>query len=365
LQKLGRYQLLRPIANGGMADVWLALHRPLFGEPMLVVIKRIRRQRLDDRRFIELFLQEGRLSTQLDHPNVVRTIEMGCADGQYFLALEYLRGQTVLTLLGRAAELRSFLPLGMILRIAADVTAGLSYAHDARDSWGRPLGLVHRDISPSNLFVTYDGVGKVLDFGIARAGTWEPGRAPVKGKLPYVSPEQARGLPVDRRSDLFALGVVLHEALTLRPLFRGKSDLETVQRVLEAPVPKPSSLRSACPPELDRLVLALLARDADDRPPDAASVLLQIQDITRKLGIPLAPDGVRDVMRASFAAEYHEDARLSAEEPPSETALATPAHATTVAVPATGSSDVTRPALMSPRRRGSRGPSSEVTPAPA
>jgi len=295
-----------------MADVWLALHRPAVGAARLVVIKRILRERAGDPRFIELFLQEGRLCTQLEHPNIVHTIEMGCAGGAYNLALDYLRGQTVLGLLGRAAELRRFVPLGVVLRIATDVVAGLAYAHAARDHWGRPLGLVHRDISPSNLFVTYEGAGKVLDFGIALAET-VGGRGPVKGKLPYVAPEQARGQPVDPRSDIFALGVVLHEMITLRPLFRGQNEIDTVRRVLEQPVPKPSTLRPSCPPEIDDIVMAMLERDPARRPQRAAAVLPLIDAATRKLGIVATAETARETMHAGFPREIAADRDVTPE----------------------------------------------------
>lgn len=359
MQRFGRYFLLRPVASGGMADVWLGLHKPPLGPPKLVVIKRIVRERVTDQRFIELFVQEGRLSTLLEHPNIVRTIEMGVANGQYFITLEFLRGQTLLGLLTRFAELRRFIPLGAVLRIAADLFGGLGYAHHAKDRFGQPLGLVHRDISPSNLFVTYDGAAKVLDFGIARAEKAAAGRAPVKGKLPYVSPEQARAQPVDGRSDVFALGVVLHELLTLRPLFRGANDIDTIRRVVDGPIPPPSKHRPNLPKEVDTLILSLLERDPARRPQTAGELVPRIDELAARLGVPYSGGDLKETLRQSFPDDFAAAAALS----PELVAAADPRQVAVLAKKPAPRPDKRR--SRTGRSRTGRSKVSRVTPAPA
>ncbi len=213
-----------------------------------------------------MFVNEARLSALLDHANIVQTSDFGEVDGCYFLTMEYLRGRDLATILRVLAGRNEVLDPAIAAFLALQVARGLAYAHGLGSPTGAPLNIVHRDVTPSNIMLLRSGGVKLLDFGIAKTkGEFTLGEntetGVCKGKLPYLSPEQVEGHPLDRRSDLFTLGVVLWEALTGRRLFLGRTDYETMQNVLERPVPPPSSLRPDAPAALDAIVLRALARD--------------------------------------------------------------------------------------------------------
>jgi hypothetical protein len=249
---------------------------------------------------IEMFKNEARLVSRLSHPNVAQVLEFDRADGLYFLALEYVFGESLATLLAWAQPSRAY-----AARIVADAAAGLHAAHELRDEEGMPLEVVHRDVSPQNILVGYDGVVKVTDFGIARArgqlGT--TGAGEIKGKFAYLAPEQAEpGSEVDRRADLFALGVVLFEATTGRSLFRGENDAETLNRVLRCEVPRPTASSPDYPPELERVVLRALERDPDRRFATAQEMQQALESfIKRASDSPLLTAQVGELMSRVFA----------------------------------------------------------------
>jgi serine/threonine-protein kinase len=251
---LGKYRVLRPLASGGMADVLLAEMRGLAGFHKLVVLKRIRSTIASDERMRAMFEREISLASRLVHPHVVQTYEV-CEDrGEYLLAMEHVDGQT----LSRIARAGGLDPL-LYVRIIADALAGLGYAHRLADFDGTPLGIVHRDISPQNIMVSYEGDTKLLDFGIAKArnSALLTQHGIVRGKLAYMAPEQARGEELDRRADLFGMGVLLWELLAGKRLFYAGSNAETIRRLLVAPIPRLLHVD----PELDAIVMKALERE--------------------------------------------------------------------------------------------------------
>lgn len=264
---LGRYAVAGPLASGGMAEILLAQLRGPGGFERPVVIKRMHPHLAKDPAFIQLFLDEARLAARIRHPNVVQVQELGHEAGELFLVMEYLEGQTVVALMKRLSEEGRLLPLSLAAYIVAQACAGLGAAHELSDASGQPLHLVHRDVAPDNIFLTFEGQVKLLDFGIAKARDRlaHTRTGHVRGKAPYMSPEQILGEVIDHRSDLYSLGVVLHEISTGQRLFKGQNELALAKAICEAPVPLPSSRREDYPPALEQVVMRALARQREDR----------------------------------------------------------------------------------------------------
>ncbi len=253
----GRYELLRKIASGGMGQVYLARTSSSQGFEKLVVIKRILPHLVEDEEFLTMFLDEARLSARLNHPNLVQIFELGEANHSHYLAMEYVPGEDLRRLETAARKRRQLLPVGLVCRIIADAAAGLDYAHKVKDAQGKPLGLVHRDVSPQNILVGFDGGVKLIDFGVAKAAgrVQHTATGILKGKYPYMSPEQVEGRSIDLRSDLFALGIVFWEALTSQRLFKSESDLQTMRMISDCQIAAPRQLRPELPAALDALVM--------------------------------------------------------------------------------------------------------------
>jgi hypothetical protein len=265
-EKLGRYELLGKLATGGMAEIQLARLLGPLGFERQVVIKRILPELARSERFARMFLAEARTVAEINHPNVVQIHEL-CAEGsELYMVMEYLEGESVAGILGKLWREGRVMDDACAALIAASACAGLHAAHELVGTDGRPLGLVHRDISPSNLFVTYDGQVKVLDFGIAKAerGAPQTDAGTVKGKKPYMSPEQALAQPLDRRSDLFSLGIVLFEMCSLRRLFQRDNPLLVYRAICEEPIPSLADVRGRSS-ELDRICGQALARSPGAR----------------------------------------------------------------------------------------------------
>ncbi|MBN8615629.1 MAG: serine/threonine protein kinase [Deltaproteobacteria bacterium] len=274
VQRIGRYEILGHLAAGGMAEVVLArlVGPSRFERP--VVIKKILPQLAKEPAFVSMFLDEARLAARVRHPNVVQVTELSDNAGELFLVMEYLEGESLAGLMRRLVSRRESLPPHLAAHVLAEAANGLHAAHELRDDEGRIEGVVHRDVSPQNLFVGYDGTVKVLDFGVAKAADrltqTEAGQ--LKGKIEYMSPEQAQGRPLDRRSDVFALGVVLYEAATNRRLFKRDNKLLALKAVSEAAVRPPSAVVPELPRELDAIVMRALARGLDQRYASAAEM---------------------------------------------------------------------------------------------
>jgi serine/threonine protein kinase len=276
----GKFQLLKKLAAGGMGQVFLARADGAQGFEKMLVIKRILPHLVEDEEFIQMFFDEARVTARLNHPNIVQIFELGEVGGSHYLAMEYVAGEDLRRMEREALSRGKPLPLGAACRIVSDAAAGLDYAHNARDAQGQPLGIIHRDVSPQNILVGFDGGVKLIDFGVARAA----GRASqtatgiLKGKYAYMSPEQVDGQDIDHRSDIFALGVVFWEVLTGKRLFKGDSDVQTMRLVRECSVPPPSRINGAVPGALDPLVAVALAKEPARRYPDAAAFRMAIED---------------------------------------------------------------------------------------
>ena len=282
----GKYTLLRRLGAGGMAEVFLARQAGMEGFEKLVVIKRVLPRHAKDQDFSRMFLDEARTAADLRHPNVVNIFEVGAQDGAYFMAMEFLHGHNVAHVIKRCLEMAQGLPLDVAGRIIMDAAAGLHHAHTKKDLRGNELHIVHRDVSPQNILVTFDGVTKILDFGIAtaRSRREDTGDGFIKGKLAYMSPEQAQGQAVDARTDQFALGVVLYELTTLRRLFQAPTPGETLALVVGNVVPRPTAVVEGYPPALEAVVLRALAPQPDHRFHSCQQLALALEDVLTGLG---------------------------------------------------------------------------------
>lgn len=294
-RKLGRYELVYHIASGGMASVYLARVKGPGGFERAVAIKRIHPHLARKREFIHMFLDEARILSRLTHPNVSSALDFGEVEGTYFLAMEYLSGVTLAHLIGEVCReperLRSRAWQTFAARILADAAEGLHAAHELRDEREKPLGLVHRDVSPHNVFVTYDGAVKVMDFGVAlaRGRLHHTTAGTIKGKLGYMAPEHASGKPIDRQADVWSLGVCAWEALTGRRLFRRGNEMDSILAVQTATIPKPSSIVPSVDRELDAIVLRALERDRTQRYATARELGAAFEDYVQKAGQPSGP----------------------------------------------------------------------------
>ena len=282
-----RYTFLRRLAVGGMGELLLARAEAPGGVQKLVAIKRVRPEYATDAEFVKMFLNEARLAATLDHPNVVRTYDLVEEAGNFLMVLEYLHGESLGTLLNRVVSAGRRVPLSHIVTIVLGVAAGLHCAHERRGVDGRPLDIVHRDLSPGNIFVTYEGGVKLLDFGIAKATsrtsiTVGPSR---KGKVSYMSPEQCVGGEVDRRSDIFALGVVMWELSTGRRLFKGDNEFAIMNQVTTMDAPSPLTAAPDLPVPLVEVIQRALQRDPADRFQTAMALHDELEAFARADGL--------------------------------------------------------------------------------
>jgi serine/threonine-protein kinase len=260
-QLFGKYRIVRGVAVGGMAQVFLASREGPDGFVKPYVIKRILPELADDESFKKLFVTEAKVAAMLDHPNIVHVFDFEIENGDYYLVMEYVSGASI-SRMTRENQQRG-VPLGAVaaVEIGAAVADALAYAHDLRLPNGEPLDLVHRDISPGNVIVSYDGAIKLADFGVVKTSMTTTVTGVVNGKWAYMSPEEICAQPVDRRSDLFSLGIVLYEVITGTSLFRGSSAADTASRVLGITIPAPKELVPDLDPRLDAIVVRLLQRD--------------------------------------------------------------------------------------------------------
>lgn len=266
-ERLGNYLLIGELGFGGMAELFVAVQRGLQGFDKVVTVKRALPQLTRSQSFVNMFIDEARVCARLVHPNLVRTFELGQYEGQYFTVMEYLAGEEVGQLVETIARSDERLPVEIAASICAQVCTGLHHAHEMTDSAGRPLGLVHRDVNPKNVIVTYRGEVKVIDFGIALvdAPVQQTRSDAITGNVAYMAPEQIVARGVDRRSDVFSIGVVLWELITGAPLFARGSDAATLYAVMNDPIPSPSRYRPDVPAELEDILMRALARTPADR----------------------------------------------------------------------------------------------------
>jgi serine/threonine protein kinase len=303
--RLGKYQLLRRLATGGMAELFLARTTAMAGFEKLVVLKRILPQHAESDDFIKMFLTEARLAATLHHPNIVQVYDIGEEGGHYFFTMEWVQGQDLRRIVRAARKASVPIPLEHVLHIIAGVAAGLDHAHGKVDTDGTPLGIVHRDVSPSNVLVTYDGAVKLVDFGIAKAAAFQSNTVAgtLKGKVPYMSPEQCRGEAVDRRSDIFSIGTLLWEMTTGSRLFAGDNEIAIINRVARGDVPLPTSVRPDYPPELEPIVMRALHADPTQRYQQAVDLQIDLEDFSREHRLPVSSARMGKFMRDLFAEE--------------------------------------------------------------
>ncbi|MFH0903549.1 MAG: serine/threonine-protein kinase [Pseudomonadota bacterium] len=289
-RKLGeRYQLVRRLATGGMAEIFLAKQRSLAGFEKQFVVKLLQRRYCGDQRVVEMFLDEACIGAMFNHPNIIHVYDLGEVDGMPYIAMEYVDGQELSTLCRRGLELEAFLPVEHAVDLMRQAAEGMGYFHAKRDEQNEPLGIIHRDISPSNLLVTREGVLKIIDFGIAcsfRARSNDDTLRP--GKCHYMSPEQARKEQVDHRSDVFSLGIVLYEITVGKRLFKGRPD-EVLQRISRQRVKPPTFVRKGFPPALEAIILKALEQHPDDRYDNAYQMAADLEAYSRESGLCSGP----------------------------------------------------------------------------
>jgi eukaryotic-like serine/threonine-protein kinase len=305
----GKYYLLERINVGGMAEVFKAKTFGVEGFERLLAVKRILPNIAEDEEFIAMFIDEAKIAVQLQHANVAQIFDLGKVDDSFFIALEYVHGKDLRSIFDRMRGKGDALPIQQACYVIMQVCEGLDYAHNKRDAQGRELHLVHRDISPQNVLIGYEGEVKLIDFGIAKAaGKASKTQAGIlKGKFGYMSPEQVRGLPIDRRSDIFSVGIVLYELLTNERLFVGESDFSTLEKVRNVEIMPPSSYNKRIPDELERIVLKALAKDPEDRYQNAIDLHDDLQAFLYTVGEFYSRKDLAAWMKKIFAIEIEED----------------------------------------------------------
>ena len=305
--RLGRYELLARLATGGMGEIFLARLEGAAGFEKLFVVKRILPHLADDARFREMLIAEARIASKLSHANICQVYELGETDGQLYIVMEYLEGVTLLPLLRRSSREAQPLDFGFVGGVIQQTCDALHYAHELKERDGEVLAIVHRDVTPSNIFLTESGIAKLLDFGIAKAkgasgANTQTGT--VKGKYAYMAPEQLRGATgIDRRVDVFALGVVLYEMLALRRLFQRKTDYLTFRAVVEQPIPDIRTYRPDVPDALADVLVKALDREPTQRFDTARQLASAVLDAIAQMKRPWSQGEIGDYVRGNFSAD--------------------------------------------------------------
>ena len=313
IETYGNYQLIKRLAMGGMAQIFLARQHGPEGFEKLLVVKRILPHLAENQEFVRMFLDEARIAARLNHPNVVQIFNLGAQDDSYFIAMEYIHGDDLRKVFKRAERLGLEMPVALVCRVITEVCSGLDYAHKKADANGKPLGIVHRDISPQNILLTFEGRVKIVDFGIAKAADQATvtRSGVLKGKYSYMSPEQAAGQRgLDGRSDIFALGVIFYELLTGTRLFKRSSDMATLQAVADCQVTPPSQVNPKLPADLDAIVMKALARNPEDRYGEAVQLQLALEDWLVAHQLPSSSAHMAAFMQELYAERLAEEARL-------------------------------------------------------
>ncbi len=307
----GKYYLLERINVGGMAEVFKAKAFGVEGFERLLAVKRILPNIAEDEEFITMFIDEAKIAVQLNHANIAQIFDLGKVDDSYFIALEFIHGKDVRGIFDRCRASGENMPIAQACFIIMKVCEGLDYAHNKRDAAGREIGLVHRDVSPQNVLISYEGEVKVIDFGIAKAaGKASKTQAGIlKGKFGYMSPEQVRGLPLNRGSDIFSVGIVLYELLTGERLFIGESDFSTLEKVRNVEILPPSTYNRKIPEELERIVLNTLAKDPEDRYQHAIDLHDELQAFMYTAGEFYSRKDLAAWMKRTWSREIQEETK--------------------------------------------------------
>jgi serine/threonine protein kinase len=281
----GPYRLLDRVAVGGMAEVFKAKRTGVEGFEKIVAVKRILPHLGENKEFLDMFVDEAKMVAGLTHPNIVQIYDLGRIEKSYYIAMEFVHGRDLRTIMRRAREKGLRMPLDLSLRVVSQVSSALEYAHRKKDDRGRAMEIVHRDVSPQNILISFEGEVKLADFGIAKAATKASNtdRGALRGKLLYMSPEQAWGRPIDRRSDVFSLGIVLYEMVTeTKPFLGAGTEMTILELVRQCLVTAPREVNPRVPEALDRVIMKALAREPDERYQDAGEMQRGIEKILRE-----------------------------------------------------------------------------------
>ncbi len=305
---IGRYVVQRKLAEGGMAEIYLASAIGAEGFSKDVVIKVVRSFLATDQQFVQMFISEARLASRLNHANIVQIFDFGKHDTTYYLAMEYVRGASLSDLRKRCREQSAVFPPAVAAKICSEVARGLHYAHNSTEG-GQRLGVVHRDVTPHNVLLSFDGAVKLTDFGIAKATTSHTAPGMLKGKFAYMSPEQSRGEKVDARTDIFALGIILWELLTGSRLFDGDTDVAVLRAVQEALIAPPSRINPEIPEALSEIVMRALMREPNDRFATAAQFERALATWVMKTADTLDEASVAHFLQAMYRDEYQAEIR--------------------------------------------------------
>lgn len=312
LPEIGRYHLVAELARGGMGIVHLAATQGLGGFNKLLVVKELRPELANEELYVRMFLDEARLAARLTHRNIVQTIEVGSENARHYMVMEYLDGRSLHRIVRRFQQQRGGFPVGAHLRIIAESLLGLQYAHDLRDFDGEPLGIVHRDVSPLNVLVTFDGQAKLVDFGIAKStdSSQETKTGVLKGRVAYMAPEQAWGSSVDRRADVYSVGVMIWEAAAGRRLWPDKSDVEILARLLKEDAPTLRTVRPEAPEDLTAICARAMAKRPEDRYASAAELLDDLETHLSRRRDAMTMREIGSLVTNAFAEERRKMAAL-------------------------------------------------------
>ncbi|MBT8495796.1 MAG: protein kinase, partial [Deltaproteobacteria bacterium] len=299
---LGKYQLMQELAVGGMARLYIARAKGLADFSKPVVLKRILPQYAADPNFVGMFLDEARLAATLHHPNVVQVYDIGQLEGEYFFTMEFVHGESLSRIMTQLTEEGRRLPLEHAVAVAIGVASGLHYAHSKLDDQGQPMHIVHRDVAPSNILISYNGGVKLVDFGIAKAATrhYATEVGTLKGRVAYMSPEQSTGAEIDARSDIFSIGVVLYEIVVGRRMHGDANQLAILHKLLNFDIEPPSHHWPECPPELERIIMRALRPNPNDRYQSAAEMQLELETFAHSSGLFLSSVRMSKFMRVLF-----------------------------------------------------------------
>ena len=301
--RFGKYYLLERISVGGMAEIYKAKAFGVEGFERLLAVKKILASIAENDDFIDMFIDEAKIAGQLNHPNIAQIFDLGKVDDSYFIALEYISGKDLKAMFQRSRRIGEEIDIPQICFIAMKVCEGLAHAHEKTDSQGEDLNIVHRDVSPQNILISYEGEVKIIDFGVAKAKgkTSQTQVGMLKGKFSYMSPEQVRGHHIDHRSDIFSLGIVLYEMLTLERLFRGESDFDTLEKIRKVEISPPSLYNPNIPDQLEEIVLKALSKDPDDRFQSAYKFAEALESFMRDEDYYFTNKDLANYMKGAFA----------------------------------------------------------------
>lgn len=312
----GKYYLTEKIATGGMAELYRAKRIGVAGFEKLLVIKKILPHLSLHEEFVSMFINEAKIAAQLTHTNIAQIFDLGKIEDSYYIAMEYVWGKDLKAVLKKGKEKKLPVSMEHALQIVSKACAALDYAHKKKDLKGNELNLIHRDVSPQNILVSYDGDVKLVDFGIAKAAskTSDTRTGVLKGKIAYMSPEQAWGRPIDRRSDIFSLGIVLYELLTGEMLFKGDTDLNTLEKVREAKVIPPAKLNKEIPREIENILLKALAKEPQERYQSASDMQNDLETYIHANKTTAGTLNLQNYMQTLFKEEMEAEAKALEEE---------------------------------------------------